>query len=233
MEKFNEKLDNALGSQATYKIAAFLILLGILMGSFNTNQSYAWFTDASENPFSLTSGKVNYEISYTTEPGLMVPGKDLIAQCKVKNLSSIDTHFRLKLEYTLWELDGNTPASAVSSTAIYITNASITPGTVTENQYLNVEWPEGKFDSANVGTDVDKEIFWQYNTTVSAVPAGDIENNTGVEIPVFNKLYYDGPKTQNVFSGNPVTVKITLQAKQADHVNWAEITLFEKFEGTR
>lgn len=230
------QLDRILGSQAAYKIVAFLLLLSIIMGSFHVNQSYAWFTDASESPFSLESGKVHYVISYTTDPGLMVPGKDLIKNCTVKNLSSIDTQFRLKLEYDVWEADTGYPADptkVISSSAIYTTNASIAPGTVLDKQYLNIAWAQkdGKdqFVAQQVTNGSITETFWSYHTTVSAVTKTAIEDKSGVDIPVFEKLLYDGPKTTNLFAGQPIVVKLTLQAKQADHIKWEEITLFEKF----
>ncbi|MEG1584093.1 MAG: hypothetical protein RR361_03455 [Anaerovorax sp.] len=214
MKKMEEKLDTVLGSQASYKIAAFLILLGIVMGSFNTNQSYAWFTDTSENPFSLQSGKVHYVISYTTNAGLMIPGKELLSTCRVTNLSSIDTQFRLKLEYTVWEKDGAAQSKTTSSTAMYTTNAGITPGdTVKDKQYLNVAWAttgEGiaMFDSVTgAGINNTTDVFWQYHTKAPAVTTSALA--TGVEIPVFKDLSYDGPKTKNIFAGNPIVVKLT------------------------
>lgn len=214
-----------------YKLAAFLILLGFLVGAYNANRSYAWFTDTESVPFSLESGKVHYEVSYTTGGALMVPGENLFTSFKLANKSSIDTNVRLQIKYTVWEK--NAEGNAVSKAAVYTENASLPSAADDQYLNLNIKTGDGGFALETIaGTSDLAGKWWTFADKVPAVAEDNAE--TGEPITVFEdpmEFYYDGPKTGNLFAGKPITVEIRLQAKQADHVEWANLTMIETFDG--
>ncbi len=232
VKKTGGQQNNPWNSGIIYKIAAALILLGFLVGAYNANRSYAWFTDKNDSAFTLESGKVHYEVNYTAENGLMVPGKNLFSSFTLTNKSSIDTDVRFQIQYTVWE-DGGT-GNVTSSTAIYITNGALSAPQ--DDQYLNLSLKtgDGGFALQKVtDSGIMAGEWWTRTARVPAVTESALQ--TGEPVEVFTedngsiRFCYDGPKTENVFAGLPVRIVIRLQAKQSDHVEWADLTMVETF----
>ena len=231
---FEEQLNMAFGESIIYKVAAFLIIIGMLVGTYSANQSYAWFTDKNSSEYDLISGKVHYALELTTKSGLMVPGRDLISGVTLTNKSTIDTDVRMRIEYTIWT--GTDSQNATSTTAIYATNAAINGAANVDaatDQYINLKIAEStSFSAVTVTAPESQKGVWWANT--ATVPAVTLDGNN-VPVPTvmaapFTALSYDGIKTGNVFANRPVTIKITLQAKQREHVEWSEITVYEEFK---
>lgn len=240
----SQQLNTMFGGGAAYKAVAFLILLLLLMGAYNANVSYAWFTDSHQEDFSLVSGKVHYDVSFiTAEDKKMVPGVNLIDDIKITNKSTIDTDFRIAVSYNYYVTEGG----IVSQSAIYQMNASATAiydnsgkltgweaDNISKTQYMNITMDTTKFKPA------DSEGWFEYTTTVPAItgPALDVGADNlpvGQVIPVFKEgnfvFCYDGAKTGPIFEGQPIVLTIGLQAKQAAHVEWENLTVVLPYSG--
>ena len=243
MKKARGQLHRLLDSAAAYKLAAFLILLGFLAGAYNANQSYAWFTDQENVPLTLESGKVHYEVAYIAPGGLMTPGKNLFTSFTVTNKSTIDTNVRLKIEYTVWSRSAGSPPAVTSAAAVYTTNGAMSSPDDDQYLNLNIKKPIGSepgFELMEIPGALPEMggSWWVYSALVPAVSKDAAGNIIPAVIPVFDasadppfQFYYDGPKTKNVFESRPITITIHLQAKQADHVEWADLTVIETFDG--
>ncbi|MGE4572246.1 MAG: hypothetical protein AB7E09_05815 [Candidatus Izemoplasmatales bacterium] len=59
--------------------------------------------------------------------------------------------------------------------------------------------------------------YWYYIASDHAIA------NTGV-IALINSIYYDGFKASNEYATNQVSLYVLIQVKQADHVEWTDLT---------
>lgn len=187
----------------------------ISMGAYTSTQT--WFSAGSEKHQSFKSGKIEYLVAGefinstangNIEPGIInQPGSELVDinnPIVLTNRSTIDSQIRIKISCEYYDQNN------VKQTYNYISNS--------EDSLLEVEFEDG-WSTAEGSTDG----FYYYGVvdTPEAIIIADSENPQ--QIPIFKSLKYSGENTGINNSDIPLNVKVTVQARQAYHVNWETI----------
>ena len=150
-------------------------------------------------------GDLDYTLSgsFITDETIIVPGTELIdTPFAVDNDSSIPSMLRMQVTYTTYAYVGEVLTPSIT----------IYRGGSTEALYVGFAsgfvCPEG-------------EDYW-YMTDLTHVFSAD----SGSQDLVLS-LYYDGENTTIDFQGQDVTVKLTIQVSQSDHVNWTTLANYD------
>ncbi len=150
-------------------------------------------------------GDLDYTLSgsFITDETIIVPGTELIdTPFAVDNDSSIASRLRMQITYTSYSYVGEV---LTPSTLVYRGGADEALAVVFASGFV---CPEG-------------EDYW-YMTDVSyAFPA-----DSGPQDLVLS-LYFDGEYTSIDFQGQDVSVQLTIQVSQADHVSWTTLADYD------
>ena len=203
------------------KLALLVVLLAVVAFA-GVKITSAWLTDTNGdngNKVELTVGKVDYEIELTkSDKGLIVPGDDLLKSIAFTNNSTVGSQFRMKIEYSVDFTDQvNTSGTAdIGLTALSSSNlsgnSSVITGTVTSGGF--------SYEKATGDSEVE---WWYYGGASNVITAGSALTNAGLTLKL------NGAVADNKYVGAVVTIKITFQAKQSDHVQWSEISTFQTY----
>jgi len=164
--------------------------------------TYGWLSkEITVTSNTIQIGEISYDKSgswiLATNP--IVPGTELIAESIVlTNTSSITTQLRMSIVYTKYDYVNEVLAEIDETYS----------GT---NDHIVV--------SMNENFDYDA-LYWYYTSVDYHIPA-----NSGA-ITIISSLYYDGDLVSIDYANKPVTITITLQAKQADNVYWSDLTTY-------
>lgn len=160
----------------------------------------AWLTDQDQTaPTTFTVGDIEYELnSYSFNTTNVVPGDNLISTpLIITNKSNIVSQLRVKLEIT------------TSVAGSYTVENIFTR----ENQSafaLDTNW-------------VSNEDGYYYYKGKEQIPGNSIPAKTDTSADNINVLSYlslNGSIVGNNFSNQTITLTITFQAKQYNHVTW-------------
>jgi len=218
------------------KYLGFIIILVVAVAVLAIGNSLGWFmSDAGNNPnnaqkidygdfdYSLVGG-CDIRTSYTdgADVKYVAPGENMIyykntedkwvnGPLTILNKSTIATNLRVKIVYSRWDSVGSAfvPTNYGDSTADFqVKNASGDPiGTTGDG------W------SYEPGTG-----FWNYLPGGKAVQPVNFETDPdGQNIIISSIGYSDQLERGNVYENAVVSVKLTVEAKQADYATWNQV----------
>ena len=182
------------------KRSLIILLVAVLVGLvvIGAGTTYAWLTQEENREINYTVGDVNYTITTTESLDLVVPGQDIKPAITIKNTSNIKTNLRVVVALTVKDAGD----SAVN------------------------DWKIGNNDDCHIqitpltGWDLDADGSLYYGTKDAPT---EIEANTDVVSNVFDSIKLNGALVGNAHSGYKISIAITYQVKQADHVTWTEM----------
>ncbi len=185
-------------------IATFIMAGALLAGA----GTYAWFTQQSSAAnLEFTAGEVNYIVTEVENDDIVVPGDFVLAgPLQVINHSTITTNVRFKITCTAGE---------------EVDNLSCDVGTAATDHIL-ITLPT---DPAVVKDATDG--YFYYLGKDAEDDAYDVEiatPDTGDELTLIpdEGLIINGAVVGNDYEDKAITITIEFQAKQADHLTWAE-----------
>jgi len=180
-------------------IATFIVAGALLAGA----GTYAWFTQQeSAANLTFTAGEVNYEVEEVTSSATVVPGGYVLEDAlQVDNKSTITTNVRFQITCTVDGLACNVGPENTDQIKI----------TLPSNPAV-----------------VENEDGWFYYL---AKDAGDASDDVAIATPSTGDtltlipdegLQINGAVVGNDYMNKAITITITFQAKQADHLTWAD-----------
>lgn len=185
-------------------VALLLVVVAIASAS-----TFAWLTDTnSANGGTYTVGDVSYTITAPTDAsGTVVPGQNL-AGPTIKNASNVVSNLRVKFTISV-DVTGASNTSA--STAWTIGTAE------TDHLFLtlNTAWKK------------HTDGYYYYGSVNDDKTTGGAEDIAATQTTIeslFSSLVINGKVVGNDYSGAKVTISITYEAKQAEYVQWSELT---------
>lgn len=215
------------------KIICLVLSLVFIAGVFGVNGTYAWFPSYGEGAggvlHNFQSGNLGYTLvgDFADNTASIEPLQNLIKEDTsfyLINNSAIDTQVRVKVSYTYFDAAGNRLENLSSFVSI------------TDNSAPFV---------VELAADSDSKTYWQYNdideyfyytdnitaedgtATTTDVIKGLKEGTEQQIIPLFSAMYYSGENSvlpsKSFAENNIFTVKLSFQAKQAEHVTWKDL----------
>ncbi len=190
--------------KSLYLSLASLVL--ILVSLTMLGVTYGWFAGIFDlNSGTISVGDLRYSetgafISGVPEQVIVIqPDLELIAtDITVTNESSINSHLRVKIEYTRMS-DYIGPSTIVAYSNALDDHLSVTFGS----------------------TFAYASDYWYYSATDATILA-----NSGL-MSLITSLYYDADVTGNDYSEVSVVVTVTIEVKQDDNVTWAELSTYD------
>ncbi len=215
------------------KIICLVLSLVFIAGVFGVNGTYAWFPSYGEGAggvlHNFQSGNMGYTLvgDFADNTASIEPLQNLVKEDTsfyLINNSAIDTQVRVKVSYTYFDAAGNR-LEALSS---FVSTSD-----------------NGAPFVAELATDSDSKTYWQYNdadeyfyytdtseaedgtAATTDVIKGLAEGTEQQIIPLFSAMYYSGKNSvlpsKSFAENNTFTVKLSFQAKQAEHVTWKDL----------
>lgn len=213
------------------KVLALIIILAVTLGVIVFNTSTAWFvTGDSDKSQAINISYFNYSlvggcdirpafIDPSIEPPdnneFAAPGENMIyveespgvwtpGNLAVMNKSNITTNLRVKIEYSWWN------GSALEQ--VYYGDQT---GDFTVTFAIPADW---QYDS---GTKC-----WNYLPGGNDIPAVDLgANPSGIETDLITFMGYSSAIINlNNYKNLAVTVKLKVEAKQADYAEWTDVS---------
>jgi len=151
----------------------------------------------------IAVGDLRYTISggFVASSTIIVPGEELLeSTISIDNSSPIASQMRVKIEYTAWT---NDEGDIVQSNEIYHGNAL---------EHLHATFVTG-FEIV--------DDYWYLNGIDYQYEIGSGPQD------ILLSIYYDGTQTGIDYSARFVTVTVSVEVKQADHVAWSELTTYD------
>ena len=187
-----------------------LVVLLLVVVAVATASTYAWLTSTgSANGGTYTVGDVSYTISAPANAnGIVVPGQPLSGPT-ITNQSNVASNLRVKFSVSVNMTNASTPTA----------DANWKIGTAATDHLqmtLNdTNWKAGTDGYYYYGALTDDEV---------ATGAEDIQTSKTTIESIFTNLVINGAVVGNAYSGAVVTITITFEAKQAEYVQWSELT---------
>lgn len=183
-----------------------LVVLLLVVVAVATASTYAWLTDTKKtSDITYNVGDVEYNISSTqTTSNKIVPG-ETFGNITITNESTVATQIRVLFTITCDK--GTLTVGSDDTYQVILTGQ-------------NAKW----FKSTAFNADGDTNEYYYYGN--SSTPS--VENIAAVQTPtnlesLFTGIQLNGKLVGNSYSGAVITISVTFQAKQADHVEWSEM----------
>ena len=94
-----------------------------------------------------------------------------------------------------------------------------TPATIElDSSLLQGEFILGDGD---VTPDEPDDDYWYFGSAETSISV-----NSGV-LRLIRKIHYDGSKASIEYNGQPISISITIQVKQSDHVTWSDLVSYD------
>ena len=206
------------------RIIALVASLAVVIGLMNCGTSYAWFVTTLEKKQSISVSVVSTSQTAkltdldSDEKTIIMPGDNLVsldgkgAMLRINNDSTTDVQIRLSIEYTSY-------ASGKAEQKIYSGNGDD----------IEVTFAAGKW-SKNINAGGACYFYYmgdEYATDtiydLSSVPT--VKSNVSY-IDVISSIVYK-ENISKAYSGQPVNLKVTFEAKQADNISWSSIDSYQ------
>lgn len=165
--------------------------------------TYGWFNQM----YTLPPGQIKVgDLRYTMSgdfiaDDIITPGQELInSAITMDNASPIDSQMRIQITYTKVVMVGETPTP---SQVQYSADVS---------DHLSVEMNASFVYSSG---------YFYYGGTTSV-----IASDSGL-MSLVTSVMYDGSVAGIDYSGQPVSITITIQVKQADNVTWNDLATYD------
>lgn len=183
-----------------------IITLLLLMSSLVMIEvTFGWISDIIEfDNNSVAVGDLRYTKTgaFIGEELIIYPSMELLTEdITLFNESSIDSQMRLKISYT-----------------------KITNPTGSELVIDTVDYSDAIDDHLDVVFDSSMTYdtgYWYLGGTSFLIPA-----DNGL-IALISSIQYDGTLVGNDYSQQTVSITVTIEVKQNDHVLWSELTSYE------
>lgn len=208
----------------TKRIVAFIASLAVIIGLMNCGTSYAWFVTTLEKKQSISVSVVS--AAQTAKLGdldggektIIMPGDNLVnldgqgAMLRINNGSTTDVQIRLSIEYTSY-------ASGKAEQKIYSGSADDIDVTFAANKW-----------SKNVNAGGICYFYYMGNSYESA-EIFDLKNVPSVSsdvsyVDAISSIVYKD-NISKAYSGQPINIKVSFEAKQADNVSWSSIDSYQ------
>ena len=191
------------------RIIIALCSIMLVLCSISVGFTVAWLTfSTTSNEVTYTVGEVKYTVELTTaekESDYIVPGQSIFSALSITNASNVDSNLRVRFEVNV--LDGTTPVAWTVGTS-ETDNEILMTGNTAAN------WIS-KTGEANV-------LYYQVATGNEIITPAITSISTA-----FSNVSLNGTLVKNAASGYSVKLKVAIEAKQAAHVEWDQITSFE------
>jgi hypothetical protein len=94
-----------------------------------------------------------------------------------------------------------------------------TPATIElDSSLLQGEFVLGDGD---VTPDEADDDYWYFGSAETSISA-----NSGI-LRLIRRIYYDGSKASIEYNGQPISISVTIQVKQSDHVTWSDLVTYD------
>jgi len=187
----------------------FVLSLSALVASalLFIGTSFAWFVVSTQNDigeFNQSLYGVYYDLNGDlVEEVNIYPELELVNNpVTIANSSTNNLFLRIKIEYTKVELNF-LGGGSYSTTNLGLVGYS---GAIDADNHLIVIM-DPLFD-------YDSDGYWYYD--------GEIAND-GISVELLNSIYYDGTKSSNEYASEEITVKVTIEVRDALKVPWAPL----------
>ena len=206
------------------RIIALVASLAVVIGLMNCGTSYAWFVTTLEKKQSISVSVVSTSQTAkltdldSDEKTIIMPGDNLVsldgqgAMLRINNDSTTDVQIRLSIEYTSY-------ASGKAEQKIYSGNGDD----------IDVTFAAGKW-SKNINAGGACYFYYmgdEYATDtiydLSSVPT--VKSNVSYIDAISSIVYKEN--ISKAYSGQPVNLKVTFEAKQADNISWSSIDSYQ------
>ena len=204
------------------RIIIALCSIMLVLCSISVGFTVAWLTfSTTSNEVTYTVGEVKYTVKLTTaekESDYIVPGQSIFSALSITNASNVDSNLRVRFEITVKDTSNQdvawTVGTDLNTNQIILANTVVNGGNTSEEVVELTNWIS-KTGEANVlyyQVDEGDEIITPETTSISTA---------------FSNVYLNGALVKNAASWYKVNLKVAIEAKQAAHVEWDQITSFE------
>lgn len=206
------------------RIIIALCSIMLVLCSISVGFTVAWLTfSTTSNEVTYTVGKVKYKVDLTTAENesnkLIVPGQSIFSALKITNESDVDSNLRVRFEITVKDTSNQdvdwTVGTDLDTNQIILANTVVDGGNTSEEVVELTNWIT-KTGEANV-------LYYQVDESGDEI----ITPETTSISTAFSNVYLNGSLVKNAASGYSVKLKVAIEAKQADYVEWDQITSFE------
>lgn len=213
----------------TKRIIAFVASLAVIIGLMNCGTSYAWFVTTQEKKQSISVSVVSASqtAKLTDLDGdgqtIIMPGDNLVnldgqgAMLRINNGSTADVQIRLSIEYTSY-------ASGRAEQKIYSGNDDDIDVTFAANKWSKNVNAGGVCYFYYMGDNYSSDEVYD----LSLVPA--VKSSVSYVDAISSIVYKDS--ISKAYSGQPVNIKVSFEAKQADNISWSSIDSYQ-LSGTK
>lgn len=213
----------------TKRIIAFVASLAVIIGLMNCGTSYAWFVTTLEKKQSISVSVVSASqtAKLTDLDGdgqtIIMPGDNLVnldgqgAMLRINNGSTADVQIRLLIEYTSY-------ASGRAEQKIYSGNDDDIDVTFAANKWSKNVNAGGVCYFYYMGDNYSSAEVYD----LSLVPA--VKSSVSYVDAISSIVYKDS--ISKAYSGQPVNIKVSFEAKQADNISWSSIDSYQ-LSGTK
>ncbi len=213
----------------TKRIIAFVASLAVIIGLMNCGTSYAWFVTTLEKKQSISVSVVSASqtAKLTDLDGdgqtIIMPGDNLVnldgqgAMLRINNGSTADVQIRLSIEYTSY-------ASGRAEQKIYSGNDDDIDVTFAANKWSKNVNAGGVCYFYYMGDNYSSDEVYD----LSLVPA--VKSSVSYVDAISSIVYKDS--ISKAYSGQPVNIKVSFEAKQADNISWSSIDSYQ-LSGTK
>lgn len=192
------------------RIIIALCSIMLVLCSISVGFTVAWLTfSTTSNEVTYTVGEVKYTVKLTTAENesnkLIVPGQSIFSDLIITNASNVDSNLRVRFEVNVSDNGTAVPWTVGTSE----TDNEIL---MTGNTAANWISKTGEANVLYYQVDEGDEIITPEITSISTA---------------FSNVSLNGTLVKNAASGYSVKLKVAIEAKQAAHVEWGQITSFE------
>lgn len=200
------------------RIIIALCSIMLVLCSISVGFTVAWLTfSTTSNEVTYTVGEVKYTVGLTTaekESDYIVPGQSIFSALTITNASNVDSNLRVRFEVIVKDKSSNsvtwTAGTSEADDEILMTGN-------TADNWISKTDENGK-EQLNV-------LYYQVVTEEGTSEI--ITPETTNIYTAFSNVSLNGALVKNAASGYLVNLKVAIEAKQAAHVEWGQITSFE------
>lgn len=205
------------------RIIIALCSIMLVLCSISVGFTVAWLTfSTTSNEVTYTVGKVKYKVELITAENeinkLIVPGQSIFSDLEITNESDVNSNLRVRFEITVKDTSNQdvawTVGTDLNTNQIILANTVEDGGNTSEEVVELTNWIS-KTGEANV-------LYYQVAAGDEIITPGITDISTA-----FSNVYLNGSLVKNAASGYKVNLKVAIEAKQAAHVEWDQITSFE------
>ena len=206
------------------RIIALVASLAVVIGLMNCGTSYAWFVTTLEKKQSISVSVVSTSQTAkltdldSDEKTIIMPGDNLVsldgqgAMLRINNNSTTDVQIRLSIEYTSY-------ASGKAEQKIYSGNGDDIEVTFAAGKWSKNINASGACYFYYMGDDYATDTIYD----LSSVPT--VKSDVSYIDAISSIIYKEN--ISKAYSGQPVNLKVTFEAKQADNISWSSIDSYQ------